>query len=228
MMTCSMMVTDNFWGTSDSPSLVIFDLDGTLVDSLEDLSSSVNFMRGKFGLTPLLPEVVRRSIGKGARNLVTRTMPEHDARIDEALAIFLADNGAHLAAHTRLYPGARELLSALNRSDIPLALVSNKNTAHCRELIDLLGIADFFHTVLGGDAVEHCKPSPQPLLKAVALAGAQAVTSVMVGDSSNDFEAARGAGMRSIGCMFGYGEPWELDMADIRINALNNLLPLPW
>lgn len=218
----------NPWGTTEAPSLVIFDLDGTLADSLDDLTASVNFMRGAFGLDPLISEDVRRGIGKGARNLVIRTMPDNDARIDEALKLFIEHNGVHLAVHTRLYPGARELLSALSASGIVMALVSNKNTAHCAQLLSLLGIADFFRSVLGGDAVNSCKPSPEPLLEAIARAGARPGSTVMIGDSVNDFEAAAGSGVRSIGCSFGYGEPSELDRADVRIDSLNNLLPLPW
>jgi phosphoglycolate phosphatase len=210
------------------PSLVIFDLDGTLVDSLDDLGASINFMRTEFGLAPLTLEQVRGAIGKGARNLVTRCLPEGDGRIDAALALFLQHNGAHLAARTRLYPGARELLSALSGSGVPLALVSNKNTAHCRELLSLLGIAGFFQAVLGGDAVACSKPSPEPLLEAIARTSARLETTVMIGDSCNDFEAAKGAGVWSIGCRFGYGEPAELEIADVRIDALDNLLPLPW
>ena len=218
----------NPWGVTDPPSLVIFDLDGTLVNSLEDLTCSVNFMRKEFGLGPLMPEDVRRAVGKGARSLVVRTMPENDARIDEALALFLEHNGSILADHSRLYPNARELLSALKHSGIPLVLVSNKNTAHCVLLLSLLGIVEYFQVVIGGDAVESCKPSPEPLLEAISRAGARAETTVMIGDSINDFEAATGAGVRSIGCMFGYGESWELERADVRIDALDNLFPLPW
>lgn len=223
-----MIQAVNPWGMTTPPSLVIFDLDGTLVDSLEDLAISVNVMRSAFGLDPVTPEQVRRGIGKGARNLVIRTMPDNYDRIDEALKIFLDHNGANLAAHTRLFPGARELLAGLRDAGVPVALVSNKNTAHCGQLLALLGVVDCFSVVLGGDAVASCKPSPEPLLAAVARIGGQAGTTVMIGDSCNDFEAAAAAGVRSIGCEFGYGEPWELDQANVRVTALYQLLPLPW
>ncbi|GAM11092.1 phosphoglycolate phosphatase 1 [Geobacter sp. OR-1] len=218
----------NPWGASKPPSLVIFDLDGTLVNSLEDLAMSVNFMRGNFGLPPIALEDVRRAIGKGARNLVTRTMPENDGRINEALSLFLEHNGSNLAVHSRLYPGARELLAALNSSGIPLGLVSNKNSAHCELLLSSLGIADSFRTILGGDAVKECKPSPAPLLETLSRTGSTAETTVMIGDSINDFEAAFAAGVRSIGCKFGYGESWEVERATVRIDSLEELLPLPW
>lgn len=216
------------WGLSTPPSLVIFDLDGTLVDSLEDLAASINFMRAEFSLSPLGLEDVKLCIGKGARNLVARTMPPDDGRIDEALRIFLGHNGRTLAVHSRLYPCVRELLKSLHLAGIPIALVSNKNTAHSELLLQSLGIIEYFQTILGGDAVKNCKPAPDPLMEAIQRSGAQATTAVMIGDSINDFDAAAAAGVRSIGCTFGYGEAGELERAAIRIDSLEELLPLPW
>ena len=216
------------WGLVNPPSLVIFDLDGTLIDSLAGLADSVNAMRRQLGHLPLPLEFVRSAIGKGARNLVSRCLPERDDRVDEGLALFLAHNGGNLAAGTSLYPGAKGLLEALGNAGIPMALVSNKNTAHCKKILELLGIDSHFRAVLGGDAEKECKPSPMPLLAAVASCGADPETSLMIGDSCNDFEAARGCGIRSIGCRFGYGEPWELELADALINSLDELRPLPW
>jgi phosphoglycolate phosphatase len=223
-----MNTTQQLWGVADRPDLVIFDLDGTLVDSLADLTASINFMRATFNLPALTFAEVQMGIGKGARNLVEKSLPPKERRIDQALAIFLQHNGAHLVKRTCLYPGADELLVRLSKSNIPLALVSNKNTLHCRQLLEQLGIARYFREVLGGDAVASCKPSPQPLLETMERSGARHDRTVMVGDSSNDFAAARSAGVYSIGCSFGYGEPWELELADTRIGGLEELLPLPW
>lgn len=218
----------NLWGMPNLPSLIIFDLDGTLIDSLENIAASLNHMRGEFRLPPLSLEEVKRAVGKGARNLVTRTMPDNDRRIDEALAIYLEHNGRTLAVHTKLYPGAEELLSDLHQTGIPLALVTNKNTAHSELLLSFLGVSHYFHTILGCDAVKNCKPAPDPLLEALSRTGAKTETAVMVGDSSNDFDAARAAGIRTIGCRYGYGESWELERASVCIDSLKNLLPLPW
>jgi len=223
-----MIESLKLWGHPSPPSLVIFDLDGTLADSLEDLATSVNHMRQEFGLPPLSLENVRLGIGKGAKNLVIRTMPENDERIEAALGKFLDHNGRTLVQHTRLYPGASDLLSELKRAGIPLVLVSNKNSAHSKLLLSSLGIVDFFHSILGGDAVKNCKPSPDPLLEAISRTGAKQETAIMIGDSINDFDAAQAAGIRSIGCNFGYGDSWELERADVRIDSLGNLLPLPW
>ena len=218
----------NIWGLSGRPSLVIFDLDGTLVDSLEDLAASINFMRHQFSLQPLSTESVRQCIGKGARNLVARTLPEQSEEIDRALSLFLEHNGNNIAVHSRLYPGAMPLLTALKQAGIPLVVVSNKDTALSRHLLTTLKIADYFHEILGGDALPHCKPSPEPLLEAISRTGACADTTVMIGDSSNDFDAARAAGVRSIACTFGFGEPWEMERANLRICSFAELLPLPF
>lgn len=223
-----MQDTAKIWGLNELPSLVILDLDGTLIDSLAGLAESINAMRKGFDLSPLPLDAVRSAIGKGARNLVSRCLPDGDDRIDEALALFLAHNGDNLAARTALYPWAKELLTELHGANIPLALVSNKNTAHCQRLLALYGIADCFKIILGGDALAECKPLPGPLLAAMVHSGAVAAMTVMIGDSCNDFEAARKAGIRSIGCRFGYGEPWELAQADVSIASLDELLPLPW
>lgn len=216
------------WGLSCPPSLVIFDLDGTLVDSLEDLAASVNYMRGEFGLQPITSEAVRQCIGKGAHNLVTKTLPEYAEETDKALLIFLEHNGSNIAVHSKLYPGVMELLSTLQHANILLAVVSNKNTALCEQLLSVIGIADYFPVILGGDAVKSCKPAPDPLLEAISRTGASVGTTVMIGDSVNDFDAARAAGVRSIACMYGFGEPWEAERADARIDALDDLLPLPF
>lgn len=223
-----MQNTAEIWGLNTLPSLVIFDLDGTLIDSLAGLAESINAMRKVFYLPQLPLDAVRSAIGKGARNLVSRCLPDGDERIDAALEVFLAHNGDNLAARTTLYPWAKELLTELHGANVSLALVSNKNSAHCHRLLSLYGIADCFQAVLGGDVLAESKPSPGPLLAAMDYCGASAAATVMIGDSCNDFEAARKAGVRSIGCRFGYGEPWELKLADVSIAALDELLPLPW
>lgn len=223
-----MDTTRNPWGVVTAPSLVMFDLDGTLVDSLADLAASVNFMRSSFGLPPLATETVRQCIGKGARNLVSRTLPERADDLDRGLDLFLEHNGANIAVHSRLYPGVLPLLAALRDAGAFLAVVSNKPTVLCRQLLDVLEVADWFGTVLGGDAVAQCKPWPDPLLLAMEQAGAAAPATVMIGDSSNDFDAARAAGVRSIACTFGFGEPWEMELADSRVDSLESLLPLPF
>lgn len=223
-----MQIPSKIWGETP-PSLIIFDLDGTLVNSIDDLVSSINFMRSEFGLNILTLEEVRQAIGKGVRHLVSRCIPEnkHD-QLDKALNLFLRHNEENMAVNSTLYTGVTELLTALCSFNIPLAVVSNKNTAHSKLLLSKFAIADFFTLIIGGDTFLTCKPSPEPLLKTVDSIGADLSSTIMIGDSINDFQAASSAGIVSIGCNFGYGYQWELETANFRIDSMNDLLPLPF
>lgn len=208
--------------------LIIFDLDGTLTDSLADLTDAVNQMLPRFGRTPLAPLEVRRLVGEGARRLVEKALPgAAPAEIEEGLAIFLAYNEEHIADRTVLYPGVRETLPLLVREDRFLAVVSNKNEALCRKLLVTLGIGHHFAAVLGADSLPERKPSPLPLLHLMASFGAAPAETVIVGDSRNDLLAGQGAGITVVGCQYGYGEEAELAAADFRIAAFAELLSLP-
>lgn len=207
--------------------LIIFDLDGTLVDSLDDLTLSVNQMRAAFAVEPLVRSQVQTMVGQGARTLVERALPGRSvADTDQALAIFLAHNAAHLAAHTQPYPGIPALLEALQSAGVPLVVVSNKNEGLCRQLLQMLGLADFFTAIYGADSFSERKPSPMPFLEVMRRFSAAAPDTLVVGDSSNDILAARSAGLAVIGCTYGYGTEDELDGATFRVAAATELLPL--
>jgi phosphoglycolate phosphatase len=208
--------------------LYIFDLDGTLVDSLDDLTASVNVMRHEFALPSLDRQSVRLMVGQGARNLVERALPGLSAQeVDAGLKVFLAHNEAHLFDRTRLYPEVAETLAALAGLGHTLALLSNKNEGLCRKLLEHFGIAGHFAAVMGGDSMDSRKPSPEPVLRLMTMLARQPAETVMVGDSINDIAAGRDAGVRTIGCSFGYGEPQELADAAFIINSFSELLQLP-
>jgi phosphoglycolate phosphatase len=208
--------------------LLIFDLDGTLIDSLSDLTDATNHMLGLFGRPALIESQVRLLVGQGARSLVARAMP--DASVDEVergLAAFLDYNEAHIADRTRPYPGVVATLERLRDGGCPLAIVSNKNVALCREVLAILGIGDFFAAVLGADSLPTRKPSPDPVLKLVHDFGVGPADAAMVGDSINDIAAGRGAGVVTVGCTWGYGDISELAEADFRIDTFAELTALP-
>jgi phosphoglycolate phosphatase len=208
--------------------LVIFDLDGTLVDSLDDLTAATNRMLADCGRPPLNREEVRRFVGQGAGRLVERALPGASPdEVERALTRFLAHNEAHIADRTVLYPGAVELLQTLSARGITLALLSNKHVALCRKLLALLGIDRYFTVVLGADSLPQRKPSPEPVLKILRDAGVSAERAVMVGDSSNDITAGQGAGVVTVACAYGYGFDEELEGAGYRIESLRELLQLP-
>jgi phosphoglycolate phosphatase len=209
-------------------TLFILDLDGTLVDSLEDLTASVNVMRHAFRLPPLARQDVRRMVGQGARVLVQRALPGlADPDIDRGLELFLAHNEAHLCDATRPYPGVAETLATLAERGHTLALLSNKNEGMCRRLLEQFGIAGHFAAVAGADTLESRKPSPVPILRLMEMLGRSPGETVMVGDSINDVAAGRDAGVITVGCTYGYGETPELSEATFRIDLFADLLRLP-
>ncbi len=209
-------------------SLIIFDLDGTLTDSLDDLTDATNRMLEHFARPVLTTGAVRKLVGQGARRLVERALPDaSDADVEAGLALFLDYNERHIADKTRLYPGVTETLDVLRGQGKRLAVVSNKNVALCRRLLAVLGVEEYFGAVLGADSLPFRKPSPEPLLYLVREFGVLTDETAMVGDSINDIAAGKNAGMVTIGCWYGYGEPAELADADYRIDDFADLLRLP-
>lgn len=209
--------------------LLIFDLDGTLIDSLPDIADATNYMRQGYRLSPLSAEEVRKLVGQGARSLVERALPGAPAQmIEEGLEIFLGYNMAHIADKSRLYPGVVETLQALEELGIPLCVLSNKNVALCREALSRLGIAQFFPTVLGADSLPFRKPSPKPVLALIEEFGVATGECVMIGDSINDIAAGAGAGVVTVGCSYGYGDSSELVGADYLVADFPSLLGLPF
>ena len=207
--------------------LIIFDLDGTLVDSLDDLTDSTNAMLRRFGKGGLTRREVRLLVGQGAKRLVEGAMPAASAEdVEEGVQLFLAYNDAHIADKTRLYPGVEETLSIFGKQS-RLAVISNKYEAHCHKLLAVLGVAEHFCQVMGVDSLPFRKPSPEPLLKMMADCGVTSAETVIVGDSSNDSTAGKGAGVVTIGCTYGYGEMDELAGANYRIGRFPELLDLP-
>lgn len=204
---------------------VLFDLDGTLVDSLEDLTDAVNHIRSAFSLQPLAGDAVRLKVGKGARNLIEQVLPDvPDAGIGRALAMFLEFNRQHIADKSRLYPGIPEILHELAAHDVKMAVISNKHEDLSALILQTLGIHDLFESICGGNTYPESKPSPLPLLKVVEKLGFAPSECFMVGDSINDILAGQRANITSIACTWGYGSAEELTGADAFANTPQELL----
>jgi phosphoglycolate phosphatase len=208
--------------------LIIFDLDGTLIDSLDDLADATNHMLTSLGRAAVNSDQVRSFVGHGARRLVEKAMPNAVAEeIEIGLSIFLAFNEEHIVDKTRLYPGVVEALSTLRRAGKALAVVSNKNVALCTKVMTTLQVDGFFECVIGADSLPARKPSPEPLLKVLRDLGVPPEQAAIVGDSINDIAAGKGAGIVTVGCTYGYGDMTEIADADYLIDSAPDLLELP-
>jgi len=184
---------------------VIFDLDGTLVDTRIDLSLAVNHVRRGLGLPDLPLDVVCRMVGEGARILVQRALgPEPGCSIDDALARFLAYYGAHLLDHTQAYPGVRELLAALTARGVLLSVLTNKPAAMSQAIVDGLGLSGYITHLIGGDSLPVRKPDPAGIERLCQLAGVGPARTLVVGDSAIDARTARAAGVTFCGVAWGF------------------------
>lgn len=188
------------------PAAAIFDLDGTLVDSLDDLHASVNHALRTVGLPARSRAEVRGYVGEGARTLLERAVGASTHLVDPALAAWRAHYEAHCLDRTRPYPGIAAMLAGAR---CPLAVLTNKPGALARRILDGLGLLPGFAVVIGGDEAPR-KPDPAGLLGILARVGASPGEAVLVGDSRHDVATARAAGVRMIAVTWGLGTREEL------------------
>lgn len=194
---------------------VLFDLDGTLLDSIPDLAEACQRMMRELGHPPHDLETIRSFVGKGMVNLVTRCLGDASAEaVDAAVAVFRRHYAAVNGDATTLYPGVVPTLEALAARGVPLACVTNKPAAFTEPLLARCGIADYFAVTVSGDTLAEKKPHPAPLQHACRLLGVAPAAALMVGDSANDAEAARAAGMPVLLVTYGYSEGRPVDSID--------------
>ncbi|HEX5474766.1 MAG TPA: HAD-IA family hydrolase [Vicinamibacterales bacterium] len=202
-----------------SPSLIVFDLDGTLVDSRQDLADAANVLIREHGGSPLPVEAVAAMVGEGAAVLVRRALTAAglEPHAPGAVARYLALYDERLLNHTMVYDGIPEALAAL-QPRATLAVLTNKPAEAARRVLAGLDIARAFRWVFGGDGPLPRKPDPAGLLELVRLSGATAVDTVMVGDSAVDLRTARAAGTRV--CLARYGFGYRIDAAELTAHDL--------
>jgi phosphoglycolate phosphatase len=203
---------------------LIFDLDGTLIDSQLDLVLSVNAALEHMGREPHVHEKICSFIGNGAPMLVQRALGEGatEADVEKGLAYFLEYYRAHMLDNTDVYPGVREALVQLQQ--YPMAVLTNKPVHFSRAIIEGLGLSRYFRYVYGGNSFESKKPDPhgaQILLRELQVAPHEAM---MVGDSDVDIKTARNAGMHACGVTYGFGaESLRAHPPDIMLDTLSDL-----
>ena len=205
----------------------VFDLDGTLIDSKQDLVRSVNLMLRDTEREEQPAELVATFIGHGAPQLIASVLgPDaSEEQRHEALGIFLAHYRERKLDRTRPYPGVAEALRKL--AGRAMAVLSNKPTELSVDILEGLGLARFFEAIYGGDSFRRKKPDPAGALRVLKELGATPAKAAMVGDSDVDVETARNAGMLAVGVNYGFGQhDREKQPADIYVDSLLELVAL--
>ena len=209
--------------------LFLFDLDGTLIDSREDIAYSLNLTLARMSLPLLHESRIADFVGEGVQKLIERALlattgsePEI-TNIQKGIALFREEYGNHLLDRTSLCPNVKQALDRLPWARF--AVVSNKPEVFSKRILDGLGVGNRFCTILGGDSVLHRKPDPESLLKAMDCCKALASETVMVGDSAVDIQAGKAAGVITCGILGGFRPEAELQAAGCDL-VIRNLLEL--
>ncbi len=200
------------------PALIVFDLDGTLLDTHADLVESLNHTISAIGLAPVSYDDLTHLVGQGAKVMIERACKLQGEPIDEAalpalLDRFIAHYSANMPGHTMPYPGVVDAMNTLKDVGCKLAVCTNKLEGLARPLLDKLGLTGHFDVITGGDTFPVRKPDAKHLLGTVELAGCDPRRTIMIGDSVNDIMVAHNAGVPSIAVPFGY--------SDVPVETLN-------
>jgi phosphoglycolate phosphatase len=192
------------------PELIVFDLDGTLVDSAPDLAQSIDAMMASLELPPCGLDQVRRYVGNGVERLVKRALTGElwaeppPSLYNQALAQFLDFYTASNGQHTLVYPGVHKALGSLHEAGIRLGGLTNKKRRFTEPLLQAMRLDDFFELWVCGDDLKQQKPDPEPLLYAMQQLGVSAAATWRVGDSETDVATARAAGVKILAVSYGY------------------------
>lgn len=213
--------------------LILFDLDGTLIDSVPDLALAVNRMLETLGRERFEEERIRGWVGNGAAVLIRRALSGNreaegkldDALFEEARGLFLSHYGENLARRSRCYEGVPETLRRLRERGHRLAVVTNKPDPFVEPLLKAFGLEGLFEMIVGGESLPVKKPDPLPLIHSCESLGVEPARALMVGDSRNDIQAARAAGIHSVGVRYGYNydEPIDVYGPDAVIDSFAEL-----
>jgi phosphoglycolate phosphatase len=203
--------------------LIIFDLDGTLVNSSTDIANALNAAGKRFGIDSLTVKEAEELIGGGLNKLIERLLAKKQVDVDKTTLLrgFLDVYSSHLTDHTRPYPRVMETLAALD--GIAKAVLSNKITSFTVEIVKRFGLTRFFGSVQGGDTIPEKKPAPAAILALLVQFAVEKTEAMIVGDSIYDVEAGRRAGIHTVAAMYGYGTSGFDADAEFRIHSLPEL-----
>ncbi|MEY2619306.1 MAG: phosphoglycolate phosphatase [Pseudomonadota bacterium] len=209
----------------------LIDLDGTLVDTLSDFDAALNATLAELALPALARTEIERRVGKGSEHLIRASLQAvggDPGLYERAWAAYQRHYDAANGRHAQVYPGVIEGLLALQARGLRMACVTNKPGRFARDLLQAKDLLAFFDAVFGGDAFAERKPHPLPLLMAARALGVEPAHTLMVGDSSNDAQAARAAGCPVVLLTYGYnhGEPVHAVDADAWLDSLTQLVDL--
>jgi phosphoglycolate phosphatase len=208
---------------------VLFDLDGTLVDSEKDIAEAANFTREHYGLKRVPDSTIAQYVGNGVLTLLEKSLDTTDqTKILEAYKIFQEHYRIHCADFTKPFPGTFDLLNALKKRNIKMGVVSNKPQEFTTSVLEKLDLAPYFQVAFGPEATTNRKPHPEPLLVALQKLVAQPHEAVMIGDSIVDIQAAQAAQIRVAVLTHGYGTREVLSSAnpDWMVDSLQELIPI--
>ena len=207
--------------------LVIFDLDGTLIDSAEDLAIATNATRAHFGMSPLDAKLIHSYVGNGAAMLVRRALGPQatEERVNEAVLYFVKFYRQHALEHTKLYPGVFEMVNALHSEGRALAILTNKPVKISTDIVAGLGLGSQFKRIYGGDSFAQKKPDPIGIVTLMGETASVPQKTWMVGDSGVDVQTARNAQVRACGVTWGFQpETFQKHPPDVLVAKPTELL----
>jgi phosphoglycolate phosphatase len=203
----------------------MFDLDGTLVDTIQDITDALNYALRPYGIRRLTSVDTMEMVGEGVSRLVEKAIPIEKLHLkNDVMSRFIEYYSEHLADNSKEYPYVRNTLE--NLKGFTKAVISNKREDPSKRLLEELRLSEYFDLVIGSDTVGKRKPSPEPVLYAVRRLGSNPEESIIVGDSNYDIEAGEKAGVKTVAVTYGYRPRESLLKADYIIDDIRELVPL--
>lgn len=204
---------------------VVFDLDGTLLNTLDDLKESTNFALRKFNYPERTLEEVRCFVGNGVRKLIERAVPEDCKNIDECLEVFKNNYSENMYNHTQAYNGILKILEELHKDKVKIGVVSNKFDSAVKDLCKKY-FGDLVDTAIGQNDDVPKKPAPDGVLKAMKILGSDKNSTIYAGDSDVDIQTAKNAGLKCIGVTWGFRTKDYLKGADFIVDSPDEILKI--